>query len=279
MNMKNLNGKLAVITGGSSGIGLAVAFDLAKKGARILIVARNEKKLAAAAAQLNEVSAFPVITVSADIGNLQDVQKIKLAVQAVAPCADIVVNSAGIVSAGLLADTPLAEWERLYSLNVRGLVAVLQALTPNMETQSKIDKQSRHIVNVASVAGLIGFPGMSAYSATKGAVILLSECLRAELSVYNIGVTVVCPAYVKTPIAETVQAFGRMDHPKVYSGIAKTFARADLTPQQVAASTLKAMAKNKGLVVLGKQGIIGNLIKRLSPAMMSRFASKAARVY
>jgi len=279
MNMNNLNGKLAVITGGSSGIGFSVAEDLAKKGARILIVARNEKKLAQAAAQLKEVSAFPVITVSADIGNLEDIQKIKVAVQAVSPCADIVVNSAGIVSGGLLADTPLTEWERLYSLNVRGLVAVLQALTPNMEAQSKKDNQSRHIVNVASVAGLIGAPGMSAYSATKGAVILLSECLRAELSVYNIGVTAVCPAYVKTPIAETVQAFGRMDNPRTHKGIAKTFARADLTPQDVAASTLKAMAKNKGLVVLGKQGVMGNLIKRFSPAMMGRLMGKMARAY
>lgn len=279
MNMQNLSGKLAVITGGSSGIGFSVAQLLAKRGARILIVARNQTKLNEAQQQLSVHSQYPVVTVSADISKLEDIKKLAEQVHQLAPCADIVINSAGIVSAGLLGDTPLDEWERLYSLNVRGLVGVLQALTPAMETQGKKDNKARHIANVASVAGIVGFPGMSAYSATKGAVILLTESLRAELSVYNIGVTAICPAYVKTPISETVQAFGKMDHPKTYRGIAKTFASADLTPDDVAVATIKAMSKNKGLLVLGRVGKIAHFIKRISPKMMNNIVSKQARVY
>ncbi len=279
MNMKNLNGKLAVITGGSSGIGFSVAKALAKRGARVVIVARNEKKLFKAKILLEMDSRHLVTTVSLDISQLDQLKVLSTEVEKLAPCADIIVNSAGIVSAGLLSDTPLDEWERLYSLNVRGLVGVLQTLTPAMEAQSKLDNEARHIVNVASAAGLMGFPGMSAYSATKGAVILLSESLRAELSVHNIGVSVICPAYVKTPISETVKAFGRMDNPRTYRGVAKTFAKADLTPEDVAHATLKAMSKNKGLVVLGREGKMGNLIKRFSPQLMSNFLSKQARAY
>ena len=279
MDMHDLSGKLAVITGGSSGIGFSTALLLAKLGARILIVARNETKLAEAQQQLSVHSQYPVVTVSADISQAEDIKKLAQQVHQLAPCADIIINSAGIVSAGLLGDTPLDEWERLYSLNVRGLVGVLQVLTPAMEVQAKKDKKARHIVNVASVAGIVGFPGMSAYSATKGAVILLTESLRAELSVYNIGVSAICPAYVKTPISETVQAFGRMDNPKTYRGIAKTFAQADLTSQDVAGATIKAMAKNKGLVVLGRVGKIANLVKRISPKMMNKIVNKQARVY
>jgi len=279
MDMHDLSGKLAVITGGSSGIGFSTALLLAKRGARILIVARNEIKLAEAQQQLSVHSQYPVVTVSADISQAEDIKKLAEEVHQLAPCADIIINSAGIVSAGLLGDTPLDEWERLYSLNVRGLVGVLQALTPAMEVQAKKDKKARHIVNIASVAGIVGFPGMSAYSATKGAVILLTESLRAELSVYNIGVSAICPAYVKTPISETVQAFGRMDNPKTYRGVAKTFAQADLTPQDVASATIKAMAKNKGLVVLGRIGKIAHLIKRFSPKIMNKIVNKQARVY
>ena len=279
MDMHDLSGKLAVITGGSSGIGFSTALLLAKRGARILIVARNEIKLAEAQQQLSVHSQYPVVTLSADISQAEDIKKLAEEVHQLAPCADIIINSAGIVSAGLLGDTPLDEWERLYSLNVRGLVGVLQALTPAMEVQAKKDKKARHIVNVASVAGIVGFPGMSAYSATKGAVILLTESLRAELSVYNIGVSAICPAFVKTPISETVQAFGRMDNPKTYRGIAKTFAQADLTPQDVAGATIKAMAKNKGLVVLGRVGKIANLVKRISPKIMNKIVNKQARVY
>jgi len=279
MNMNDLSGKLAVITGGSSGIGFSTAQLLAKRGARILLVARNEQKLMEAKILLETQSQYPVTTLSLDISQPEQLPMLSLAVEKLAPCADIIVNSAGIVSLGLLGDTPLDEWERLYSLNVRGLVGVLQALTPAMEAQSKKDIQARHIVNVASVAGLIGVPGLSAYSATKGAVVLLSESLRAELSVYNIGVSAICPATVKTPISETLQFFGRMDNAKSERFLAKSFAQADLTPQDVARATIDAMAKNKGQVVLGRDGKMINLIKRFSPQFMSNILSKRAIVY
>ena len=274
MNMNNLNGKLAVITGGSSGIGLSIAEALAKKGARILIVARNEKKLADAAQQLSSSSQLPIETLSADISKAEDVKAIANKVAQLAPCADIVVNNAGIVSAGYLIDTPLDEWERLYSLNVRGLVGLLQQLTPAMEEQGLKDQQARHIVNVASAAGILAFPGMSAYNASKAAVIALSDCIRLELAPANIGVSIVCPTYVKTPIAETVQIFGRMNTPRNHKKVVNGFKRAKLTGEFVANETLKAINKNKGLIILGTDGKVASVIQRLSRDLYTKFVLK-----
>jgi short-subunit dehydrogenase len=274
MNTQELNGKLAVITGGSSGIGLAIAEALAKKGAQILIVARNKAKLVEAAEKLSSHSALAIETLSADISLLEDVKRISEKVSTLAPCADIIVNNAGIVSAGYLIDTPLEEWERLYNINVRGLVGLLQQLAPAMETQGLQDQQPRHIVNIASAAGILAVPGMSAYSATKAAVISLSDCLRNELAPAKIGVTTVCPTYVRTPIAETVKLFGRMDTPKTHKQVSKGFANAKLTGNDIARETLKAINKNKGLVVLGNDGKLGDIIQRISRNIFSNQMAK-----
>ena len=264
MNIQHLSGKLAVITGGSSGIGLSIAQALALKGARILIIARNPQKLAEAAAYLAAFSQTPIATLSADISNLEDIKAIGIKVAELAPCADIVVNSAGIVSAGFLADTPLTEWERLYHLNVRGLVGLLQQLSPLMRAQGLKDHKARHIVNIASAAGLFAFPGMAAYSATKAAVISLSDCLRLELASANIGVSVICPTYVKTPIAQSVQIFGRMNSPKGHKLVRDGFNKTTLTSEQVAKKTLIAINNNKGLLIIGRDGKMMDIIQRLS---------------
>jgi len=274
MNTQNLAGKLAVITGGSSGIGFAIAQALAKRGAQILIVARNETKLAEAAKNLAVSSRLGIETLSADISNLDDVKRISEKVSSLAPCADIVVNNAGIVSAGYLTETPLEEWQRLYNLNVRGLVGLLQQLTPAMEAQGLQDQQPRHIVNIASAAGLLAFPGMSAYSATKAAVISLSDCLRVEMAPANIGVTTICPTYVRTPIAETVQIFGRMDTPKIHNSVAKGFSKAKLTGDDIARETLQAINKNKSLVILGGDGKLGHFMQRISRQLFSNQMAK-----
>jgi len=274
MNIQDLNGKLAVITGGSSGIGYCVAEQLARHGCRLLLAARDINNLQHAADKLSKVSVHKVNVVSVDIANARDIDKLKLAVENLAPAADIVINSAGVVSCGKLDETPYAEWQRLYSLNVAGVVQILQALLPAMRVQSKHDKQQRHIVNIASAAGLMGFPGMSAYSATKGAVISLSECMRSELRHTPIGVTAVCPSFVQTPIASKIQIFGSMLNPKTQQRIKEMFAADNLTPEKVALATLQAIAKNQGLLVVGKQAKIAYLIKRLSPYLFEKFVTR-----
>jgi short-subunit dehydrogenase len=274
MNTKDLSNKLAVITGGSSGIGFAVAERLAERGARLLLVARDQAKLQSAAEKLG-LRGAEVHTLSADVSNASDMKRLQDTVAQLAACADIVINSAGVVSAGLLHDTPIEEWDRLHNINVRGLVQGLQALVPAMIKQAKVDGQQRSIVNIASAAGIVGMPGMSAYCATKAAVIALSDSLRIELDRYQIGVSTVCPGFVQTPIAETVQLFGRMNTPKTAKSIKRMFASGKLMPERVADQTLIAIHKNKGLIVIGREAIAGHWLKRLSPRLLSSFVAKS----
>lgn len=270
MDLNSLDGKLIVITGGSSGIGYAIGERLARRGARLLLVARNEEKLREAAAKMDAVSKYDVQILSADITLAGDVRHLKATVQSLAPCVDIIINSAGIVSAGLLDEVPLGEWHRLHNVNVNGLIQVLQALVPAMRKQCKQDSQERHIVNVSSAAGHIPFPGMSAYSATKAAIIALSESLRGELAAYGIGVSAVCPGFVQTPIVETVQLFGSMDNPETQKIVRRMFSTGNLTPETVAEKTLAAISKNRGMIVIGGLARFGYTLKRISPALLAR---------
>ena len=278
MDIRDLNGRLAVITGGSSGIGYAIAERLARRGADLLLVARDEAKLADAAATLDEIGSGDVQVVSADVTREADIQRVAERVGAMAPAADIVINSAGIVSAGLLHEVPLAEWDRLHNINVRGLVQVLQALIPDMITAHGQDGRQRQIVNIGSAAGFSGVPGMAAYGATKAAVIALSESLRLELAGQGIGVTAICPGFVQTPIAETVQLFGRMNNPKTEKVIRRMFALGNLSPERVADITLQAMARNRGFVAIGREASAGHLLKRLSPNLFARVVARTTRI-
>lgn len=278
MDLKNIKGRLVVVTGGSSGIGYSIAERMAGLGARLLLVARNEEKLKAAATLLTKQGAAEVQTLSVDVSNADDLGKLRDKVSQMGSAADVIINSAGIVSAGLLHEMPIGEWDRLHSVNVRGLVLVLQTLMPAMIVESANDKQARHIVNIASAAGYSGVPGMSAYGATKAAVIALSESLRGELSAHQIGVTAVCPGFVNTPIAETVQLFGRMNTPKTKKNIEKMFAYGNLKPEAVAEQTLKAIAKNKGFVTIGRDAVGGHFLKRFAPTLFSKVVAKTARV-
>ncbi len=279
MKLKDIDGKFVVITGGSSGIGFSIAQRLAEQGARILLVARNEKKLRDAAAKLNNIAEHNVKIISVDVSQPTDVERLKYTVQKEAGCADIIINSAGIVSAGLLDEVPMAEWDRLHNINVRGLVQVLQALIPDMKKAHQNDQKDRHIINIASAAGIISFPGMSAYSATKAAVIALTDCLRIELAPLKIGVTSVCPGFVQTPISDTIQLFGKMEHPKTRKRVEAMFHSGGLTPEMVANKTLEALVKNKGNIVVGREVRIASVLKRISAPFVTKIIARSLPSY
>jgi len=279
MDLTNLKGKLSVITGGSSGIGYSIAQRIAEKGGDLLLVARNGNKLSDAAAKLSKISSSEVQVVSADVTNADDINRLRETVSSLAPCADIVVNSAGATSGGLVDEIPISEWNRLYNLNVIGLVRVIQALVPPMRNKSRQDGQERHIVNISSASGVVGVPATPAYGATKAAVNSLSESLRIQLQPYKIGVTAVCPSYVKTPLSETVQLFGSMDNPKIHMMIQERVAIGGLTPEEVADSTIEAISKNKWMIMVGRDILRAYLIKRIAPALLFRIMSKRIKAY
>jgi len=268
--IKNFAGKLCVITGGSSGIGYAVAEALAAQKARLLLVARDSAQLEAAATRLRQRGAAEVAVLSADVARDEDVARLPGAIAALAPAADLVVNSAGIVSAGLLHEVPLEEWRRLHEVNVLGVARVLNAVLPAMLARTARGEGCGQIVNIASGAGLVGFPGLGAYGATKAAVVCFGESLRAELARSGIGVTTVCPGFVRTPIASKLKLFGRMNNPRTQAFVQDWFVRNNLEAEEVARKTLAAVRRNRKLLVVGRDAVSGHWTKRLLPGLLDR---------
>ena len=273
---KSFKNKLCVITGGSSGIGLAIAGQLAAEGARLLLVARDPATLEGAAAHLRTLGAAEVATLSADVAKDEDIARLPAAVAALGPAADLVVNSAGIVSAGLLHEVPMEEWRRLHEVNVLGVVRVLDAVLPAMLSRAARGEGGGQIVNIASAAGLVGFRGLGAYAATKSAVVGFSESLRNELAGAGIGVTTVCPGFVKTPIAGKLKLFGRMDNARTQQFVQNWFVKNNLDAATVARKTLRGARHNRKLVVVGRDALSGYWTKRIMPSVLDRMMARMA---
>ncbi len=240
--MAFFSGKLAFITGGSSGIGLETARLLAARGCNLVLLARNSEKLETACRDIEpeSVAGAFVAHVSLDVADNEDVrQKIPAAV-AQYGTPDIFINSAGIGTAGYFENLSWQQFDRIIKVNVYGPRNTISAVLPFMKKNRK-----GHIVNLSSAAGLLGMFGYSYYSTSKFALVGLSECLRSELKLVGIGVTVVCPPEVKTPFlkkeAPTLPPEGRAV--KSMAGLLK--------PEYVAKTIVRAIKKNKFLVVPG----------------------------
>jgi 2-dehydro-3-deoxy-L-rhamnonate dehydrogenase (NAD+) len=189
MNQLDLNHRHAVITGGASGIGLAIAQRMLASGARITLWDMNQ----AALQQACELLGKDVYTVQVNVADHADVARAATASEQHAPV-DILVNSAGITGPNTpVADYPVADWQRVFDINVHGLFYCCRELSPLMR-----QRNYGRIVNIASVAGKEGNPNASAYSASKAAVIALTKSLGKELSTTGVRVNCVTPAAVKT---------------------------------------------------------------------------------
>ncbi len=193
MNQLDLKGRHAVITGGASGIGFAIAQRMLASGASVTLWDRDEAALKTATASLGSLSPGSVHGVSVDVTHRASVQA---AVQQALKFGniDILVNSAGITGPNLkLWDYPLADWEQVMAINVNGVFLCCREVVPHMRTRNY-----GRIVNIASVAGKEGNPNASAYSASKAAVIALTKSLGKEMADTGVRVNCVTPAAVKT---------------------------------------------------------------------------------
>ncbi len=190
------NGKVAVITGGSSGIGLAVARRFLASGMSVAIGARGEERLNQAAATLaEEAGAERVLAVPTDVAN--EVQVARLVDETVAKFGgvDYLLNNAGIFDLGNIETMEPEAWNRVIQVNTVGAYMAARACWPHMKQRG-----GGYIFNLSSVAGKEGFADASAYSASKFALVGLSESLREEGVPHNIKVSVLCPGFVDTPM-------------------------------------------------------------------------------
>ena len=193
--MENLTGKVALITGAGKGIGKAVAEALAREGVHVGLLARSESQLQSLAADLQKLG----VKTSVAAADVADEAAVNAAVAHIAgelgPI-DILINNAGIGTFAKFMDMPVAEWERIIRVNLLGVYYVTRAVLPAM-----LARESGDIINVASTAGQRGAAGTSAYSASKFALLGLTESLMQEVRKSNIRVSALTPSTVATELA------------------------------------------------------------------------------
>ena len=195
---ENIDGKVIVITGASSGLGEAAARLLSAQGATLVLGARRKDRLDALCAELTAAGGTAVSRVT-DVTSRADVEAlVALAVERFGRI-DVLVNNAGLMPNSLLERLKVDDWERMIDVNVRGVLYGIAAALPQMQRQ-----MSGQIINVSSVAGHKVRPGTAVYSATKHAVRVISEGLRMEVKPYNIRVTIVSPGAIATELSDSI---------------------------------------------------------------------------
>ena len=196
--MSSLKGKIALVTGAGKGIGRSIAVALAKEGVHVGLMARTEKDLLTVA---EEIKIFGVksVVAAADVSNIEDVNAaVEKVLQEMGPI-DILINDAGIATFGKFLELDPATWENQVKINLFGVYYVTRAVLPQM-----IERKTGDIINVSSMAGKSGNAVTSAYSASKFAVLGLTESLMLEVRKHNIRVTALAPSTVVTEMAKSV---------------------------------------------------------------------------
>ncbi|HOO46468.1 MAG TPA: SDR family NAD(P)-dependent oxidoreductase [Deltaproteobacteria bacterium] len=256
MAKRDLKGKTAVITGAASGIGRALAIELAKEGCTILLADINEAGLMETAELVMRSGGIGEIFLC-DVSKLDDVMKMAEHCFEEWGRVDILINNAGVASIGFMGDIPMKDWEWIVSINFWGVVYGCHAFVPRMKRHG-----SGYIVNVASAAGILSSAEMSPYNATKAAVIAISETLRSELAPYDIGVTVICPTFIKTNLLERMRFTDEFQRKCSMTGMDN----ARWTPEKIAGLVIDAVRKEKMYVIPQAAARIFWLSKRISPS-------------
>jgi len=198
--MKDFQGKVAVITGGASGLGRAMAERFAREGMRIVLADVEPNALAQAEAEMKAAGA-KVIGVRTDVSRAAEVEALAQETLAAFGAVHLVVNNAGVAPLGNAWENSVADWEWTLGVNLWGVIHGVRVFTPILLAQGG----EAHIVNTASVSGLISPPGSAMYNVSKHAVVTLTETLYHDLALQraNIGCSVLCPAYVPTGIVDS----------------------------------------------------------------------------
>jgi NAD(P)-dependent dehydrogenase (short-subunit alcohol dehydrogenase family) len=197
--MRDLKGKVAVVTGAASGIGRGLAERFGREGMRVVLADIEETPLAAARAAVESLGA-EAIAVTTDVSNRWQVEALARRALEAYGAVHVLCNNAGVGAGGMAWELSAADWEWVLGVNLWGVIHGIRAFVPQMVAQGQ-----GHVVNTASIAGLVAAPGLAAYCASKHAVVAISECLHHDLTMRTGGqvrVSVLCPAWVKTRIAD-----------------------------------------------------------------------------
>lgn len=247
---ESLQGKVVLVTGGSSGIGLAIASIAAKRGARVCIAARNRARLDAARDSIINATSPPIAedmvsTMQVDLTAASDAVEAAFNANELVSkgLVDYAVLSAGDSSPATFEDISPADWDRLYRLNVLGCVLATRAVLPGMKR-----RRCGRVVLISSMAGRVGIYGFTAYSATKFALRGFADALRMELRPFSVGVTTVLPPDTDTPLLERENVSKPVECKRISEGSGL------FSSEAVAQKTVDAMSRGSGVVTFGLDG-------------------------
>jgi NAD(P)-dependent dehydrogenase (short-subunit alcohol dehydrogenase family) len=250
---------VSIVTGGGSGIGRALAAELVRRGSHVVVADLDGASAKTAAAELGEQASAAEV----DVADAEAVRALVGDTVDRHGRLDVMVNNAGVAIGGLLEELDERHWQRALDVNLRGVVNGVSAAYPVMSAQ-----RSGHILNTASLAGLIPAPAMLPYTTTKHAVVGLSTALRAEAASRGVRVSVLCPAFVDTPLLDEVYAA-----PASFGGGTSVRSRVRLvqprflTPEVVATRAVDGLAANKAVIPVGWLAHTLWRVHRFAPAV------------
>jgi NAD(P)-dependent dehydrogenase (short-subunit alcohol dehydrogenase family) len=267
-----MRGRVALVTGGASGIGKALCGALVSRGASVVVADINASTAAALARELDERGPGSATSLSLDVADAGGFERAVGEVTDRHGRLDLLFNNAGIGIGGPVEELGLAHWERTLDVNLRGVVHGVVAAYPVM-----VEQGSGHIVNTASLAGLLPFPFGVPYAMTKHAVVGLSVSLRSEARTHGVRVSAVCPGVIDTPLLDSE---GPPDLPRTtLAGRGREmFLRANrgpaYPPELLAEDVLRGVERNRAIIVAPRRARAIWLANRVSPRLVERILAR-----
>ncbi|KOU52512.1 short-chain dehydrogenase [Streptomyces sp. WM6378] len=263
-------GQLVLVTGAASGIGRATAFAFAEAGARIVAVDRDAEGATRTAEMSRLIGSPEAWGEAVDVSDEQAMEKLAEKVATEYGVVDVLVNNAGIGLSGSFFDTTAEDWKKVLDVNLWGVIHGCRIFGKQMAERG----QGGHIVNTASAAAYQPSRALPAYSTSKAAVLMLSECLRAELAGQGIGVSAICPGLVNTNITSTTHFAGTdaKEEKRLQKKTSRLYGLRNFPPEKVASAILRAVVKNQAVVPVTPEARGAHLMSRFAPRTLRAIA-------
>jgi short-subunit dehydrogenase len=272
MDAYTFGGGTAVVTGAASGIGAALAAQLAARGSNLVLVDRDKERLDGVAADVRR--AHPQLAVDTYVVDLSDDAATAEAAEALAaahPGTTLLVNNAGVALGGRFDQVTLEEFDWVMAVNFRSVVRLTHAFLPALKAHP-----GAHLVNVSSVFGIFAPAGQAAYSASKFAVRGFSEAVRHELAENGVGVTVVHPGGIKTRIAESARTGSGVSVEEYEQGRKQFIKLLTMPPEKAAAMIVEAIEKRRARLLIGWSAKVPDVLVRLMPGTYWKLIARRA---
>ncbi|TXS55927.1 SDR family oxidoreductase [Streptomyces sp. t39] len=263
---QRFGGQLVLVTGAASGIGRATALAFAGAGARVVVVDRDAEGAARTAESARAAGAAGAWAEAVDVADEQAMEKLAERVTAEHGVVDVLVNNAGVGLAGSFLDTGTEDWRQVLDVNLWGVIHGCRLFGRRMAERG----QGGHIVNTASAAAFLPSRTLPAYSTSKASVLMLSECLRAELAGRGIGVSAICPGIVDTGITSTARFTGvdAAEQQRLRKRSARLYGMRNYPAEKVADAILRAVLTNRAVVPVTPEARLAHLLSRLAPKLL-----------